>query len=81
MAIVALHVAAVEELVEGGGELICVAGSVLCDARRSKAVFDVVPCIHRWLVFLSFASHLFSVVYLWLRVFLRAFLLVMVSWA
>lgn len=81
VAIVALHVAAVEELIEGGGELVCIAGGVGGGSRWRKAVFDVVPCIHRWLVFLSFASHLFSVVYLWLRVFSRAFLLVMVSWA
>lgn len=44
--VVALHVAAVEELVEGGGELVCVAGSVLCGARWPKAVFDVVPRVH-----------------------------------
>lgn len=46
MAVVALHVAAVEELVEGGGELVCVAGGVLCGACWSKAVFDVVPRVH-----------------------------------
>lgn len=60
VAVVALHVAAVEELVEGGGELVCVAGSVLCGARWPKAVFDVVPRVHDWFLFLSFASRLFS---------------------
>ena len=60
VAVVALHVAAVEELVEGGGELVCVAGSVLCGARWPKAVFDVVPRVRDWFLFLSFASRLFS---------------------
>lgn len=60
MAVVALHVAAVEELVEGGGELICVTGGVLCGARWPKAVFDVVPRVHCWFLFLSVASCLFS---------------------
>lgn len=60
VAVVDLHVAAVEELVEGGGELICVAGGVLCGARWSKAVFDVVPRVHGWSLFLSFVSCLFS---------------------
>ena len=79
MAVVALHVAAVEELVEGGGELICVAGGVLCGACWPKAVFDVVPRVHAF-VFLSGVSCLFSFVSLWLRVFFaRDFLLVMVS--
>lgn len=58
VAVVAFHVAAVEELVEGGGELICVAGSVLCGACWRKAVFDVVPRVHLC-VFLSVASRLF----------------------
>ena len=56
--VVAFHVAAVEELVEGGGELVCVAGGVLCGACWSKAVFDVVPRVHLC-VFLSVASRLF----------------------
>ena len=43
VAVVAFHVAAVEEFVEVGGELVCVAGGVLCGARRREAVFDVVP--------------------------------------
>ena len=60
VAVVASDVAAVEELVEGGGELVCVAGSVLCGARWPKAVFDVVPRVHGSLLFLSFASRLFS---------------------
>lgn len=72
VAVVALHVAAVEELVEGGGELICVTGGVLCGAYWSKAVFDVVPCVHCWLVFLPVVSCLFSFMSLWLRVFYRA---------
>lgn len=87
VAVVACHVAAVEELVEGGGELVCVAGGVLCGARWSKAVFDVVPRVHLC-VFLSVASRLFS--FLLGRVspparvgvspFARVFLFVMVSW-
>ena len=72
MAVVALHVASVEEFVEGGGELVCVAGGVLCGACRSKAVFDVVPRVHGWSLFLSFVSCLFAFVSLWLRVFYRA---------
>ena len=60
MAVVAFHVASVEELVEGGGELVCVAGGVLCGVCWSKAVFDVVPRVHCWFLFLSFVSCLFS---------------------
>lgn len=60
VAVVALHVAAVEELVEVGGELALVADGVLCGARWSKAVFDVVPHVHCWFLFLSVASRLFS---------------------
>lgn len=79
MAVVAFHVASVEEFVEGGGELVCVAGGVLCGVCWSKAVFDVVPCVHYWFLFLSVVFCLFSFVYLWLRVFFaRVFLLVMV---
>lgn len=79
VAVITLHVAAVEELVEGGGELVCVADSVLRGARRSKAVFDVVPRVHCWFLFLSAVSCLFSFVSLRLRVFFaRVFLLVMV---
>ena len=59
VAVVACHVAAVEELVEVGGELVCVAGGVLCGACWRKAVFDVVPRVHLC-VFLSFSSRLFS---------------------
>lgn len=72
MAVVAFHVAAVEELVEGGGELVCVAGGVLCGACWSKAVFDVVPRVHAF-VFLSGVSCLFAFAPMWLRVFSRAF--------
>lgn len=80
VAVVALHVAAVEELVEGGGELICVTGGVLCGACWSKAVFDVVPRVHGWSLFLSVVSCLFSFTSIWLRVFFaRVFLLVMVA--
>lgn len=71
VAVVAFHVAAVEELVEGGGELVCVAGGVLCGACWSKAVFDVVPRVHSF-AFLSVVSCLFSFMSLWLRVFYRA---------
>lgn len=79
MAVVAFHVASVEEFVEGGGELVCVAGSVLCGARWPKAVFDVVPRVHSF-AFLSVVSCLFSFMPLWLRVFFaRVFLLVMVA--
>lgn len=79
MAVVALHVAAVEELVEGGGELVCVVGGVLCGTCWRKDVFDVVPRVHGCFLFLSFASRLFSFMPLWLRVFFaRVFLLVMV---
>lgn len=73
VAVVAFHVAAVEELVEGGGELVCVADGVLCGARGREAVFDVVPRVHCCFPFLSFASILFSFVSMWLRVFSRAF--------
>lgn len=59
VAVVAFHVAAVEELVEGGGELVCVAGGVLCGSRGCESVFDVVPRVHLC-VFLSVASCLFS---------------------
>lgn len=90
VSVVALHVAAVEELVEVGGELVCVAGGVLCGARWSKAVFDVVPRVHCWFLFLSVASCLFFFVYagcalfsarVWMAsLFTRVFLFVMVSW-
>ena len=73
MVVVALHVAAVEELVEGGGELVCVAGGVLCGARWSKAVFDVVPRVHCWFLFLSVVSCLFLFVSMLLRVFFARF--------
>lgn len=73
VAVVALHVAAVEELVEGGGELVCVADGVLCSACWSKAVFDVVPRVHGWSLFLSVVSCLFAFAPMWLRVFSRAF--------
>ena len=74
VAVVAFHVAAVEELVEDGGELICVTGGVLCGAYWSKAVFDVVPRVHGWSLFLSFVSCLFSFVPMWgCACFSRAF--------
>lgn len=72
VSVVALHVAAVEELVEVGGELVCVAGGVGGGSRGCKAVFDVVPRVHRFFVFLSVVPCLFSFVYLRLRVFSRA---------
>lgn len=46
VAVVALHVAAVEELVEVGGELVCVAGGVGGGSRGCESVFDVVPRVH-----------------------------------
>ena len=72
VSVVALHVASVEELVEVGGKLICVAGDVGGGARWRKAVFDVVPRVHLC-VFLSVASRLFLFVSLWLRVFFARF--------
>ena len=72
VAVVACHVAAVEELVEVGGELVCVAGSVLCGPCWSEAVFDVVPRVHGWSLFLSVVSCLLSFVPLRLRAFYRA---------
>ena len=60
VAVVAGDVAAVEEFVEGGGELGLVAGGVLCGACWCGAVFDVVPRVHCWFLFLSVASRLFS---------------------
>lgn len=72
VAVVALHVAAVEELVEGGGELVCVAGGVVGGSRGCESVFDVVPRVHGWSLFPSVVSCLFSFVSLWLRVFYRA---------
>lgn len=59
VAVVVLHVAAVEELVEVGGELVCVAGGVLCGACWCEAVFDVVPRVHCWFLFLSVVFCLF----------------------
>lgn len=73
VAVVALDVAAVEELVEGGGELVCVAGGVVGGSRGCESVFDVVPCVHCFFVFLSVVSCLFSFASMWLRVFYRAF--------
>ena len=72
VSVVALHVASVEELVEVGGELVCVAGGVGGGSRWRKAVFDVVPRVHLC-VFLSVASRLFLFVSLWLRVFFARF--------
>ena len=71
MSVVALHVAAVEKLVESGGELVCVADGVGGGSRGCESVFDVVPRVHLC-VFLSVTSCLFSFVSLWLRVFYRA---------
>ena len=68
VSVVVLHVAAVEEFVEVCGELVLVAGGVLCGARWSKAVFDVVPLVHCWSLFLSVASRLFSFLSLRLRI-------------
>ena len=77
--VVAFHVAAVEELVEVGGELVCVAGGVGGGSRGCESVFDVVPRVHCWFLFLSVVSCLFSFASLWLRVFFaRVFLIVMI---
>lgn len=73
VAVVAFHVATVEELVEGGGELVCVAGGVGGGARGCESVFDVVPRVHCFFVFLSVASRLFAFVSLRLRVFFARF--------
>lgn len=73
VAVVALHVAAVEELVEVGGELVCVAGGVGGGSRGCESVFDVVPRVHCFFVFLSVASRLFAFVSLQLRVFFARF--------
>ena len=59
VSVVVFHVAAVEELVEGGGEMVLVADGVLCGACWSEAVFDVVPCVHGLLLFLSVVFCLF----------------------
>lgn len=59
VAVVALHVAAVEELVEVGGELACVAGRVGGGLAGCEAVFDVVPRVHGWSLFLSVVFCLF----------------------
>ena len=59
VAVVAGDVAAVEEFVEGGGELVLVAGGVLCGACWCEAVFDVVPRVHGSLLFLSVVFCLF----------------------
>ena len=53
VAVVALHVSAVEEFVEVGGELALVAGCVGGGSRGCEAVFDVVPRVHCWFLFLS----------------------------
>ena len=60
VSVVVLDVAAVEELVEGGGEMVLVAGGVLCGACWCEAVFDVVPRVHGSLLFLSVVFCLFS---------------------
>lgn len=60
VSVVAFHVAAVEELVEVGGELACVAGRVGGGLAGCEAVFNFLALVHGWLVFLSVASCLFS---------------------
>ena len=72
VAVVASDVAAVEELVEVGGEMALVADGVLCGACWCEAVFDVVPRVHGSLLFLSVVFCLLSFVPMWLRVFYRA---------
>ena len=59
VAVVVSDVAAVEELVEGGGEMALVADGVLCGARWCEAVFDVVPRVRGSPLFLSVVFCLF----------------------
>ena len=79
MSVVALHVAAVEELVEVGGELVCVAGCVGGGSRWCEAVFDVVPRVQFVRVPFVCVLFVFVRVRMVCACFLRAFLLVMVS--
>ena len=90
VSVVALHVAAVEELVEVGGELACVAGRVGGGLAGCEAVLNFLALVHGWLVFLSVVFCLFFFVYagcalstvrVWVAsLFARVFLFVMVSW-
>ena len=90
VSVVALHVAAVEELVEVGGELACVAGRVGGGLAGCEAVLNFLALVHGWLVFLSVVFCLFFFVYAGcalstVRVWVvplsaRVFLFVMVSW-
>lgn len=59
VAVVVSDVAAVEELVEVGGEMALVADGVLCGARWCEAASDVVPRVHGSLLFLSAVFCLF----------------------
>ena len=63
VSVVALHVAAVEELVEVGGELACVAGRVGGGLAGCEAVLNFLALVHGWLVFLSVVFCLFFFVY------------------
>ena len=90
VSVVALHVAAVEELVEVGGELACVAGRVGGDLAGCEAVLNFLALVHGWLVFLSVVFCLFFFVYagcavstvrVWVApLSARVFLFAMVSW-
>lgn len=90
VSVVALHVAAVEELVEVGGELACVAGRVDGGLAGCEAVLNFLALVHGWLVFLSVVFCLFFFVYagcalstvrVWVApLSARVFLFVMVSW-
>lgn len=90
VSVVALHIAAVEELVEVGGELACVAGRVGGGLAGCEAVLNFLALVHGWLVFLSVVFCLFFFVYAGcalstVRVWVvplsaRVFLFAMVSW-
>ena len=90
VSVVVLHVAAVEELVEVGGELACVAGCVGGGLAGCEAVLNFLALVHGWLVFLSVVFCLFFFVYagcalstvrVWVApLSARVFLFAMVSW-
>ena len=90
VSVVVFHVVAVEELVEVGGELACVAGRVGGGLAGCEAVLNFLALVHGWLVFLSVVFCLFFFVYagcalstvrVWVVLLsARVFLFVMVSW-
>lgn len=90
VSVVALHVVAVEEFVEVGGELVCVAGCVGGGLAGCEAVLNFLALVHGWFVFLSVVFCLFffvcagcalSAVCVWVApLSARVFLFAMVSW-